>query len=159
MSLGGIGPTGGGFGAGSIEIINVQRPLANITGAGFQTIASFTLEGGLLGNGNMVRVQAFLNRSAGTGNIISRLTYGSTSVDADSSSVPKVGADGYIFAQDSDSVQQLKTGPMFAAGAYGDAASAEDSSGDLTVSLSIDLDTDADIFVCNYFIAYLHREP
>jgi hypothetical protein len=159
VGLGGIGPSGGGFGPGQSQIINVQHPNANISGAGFITVASFTLTGGLLSDENLLYVLAFIERTTGSGTFTPRLTYGSSSVAAASPGQPNAGCEAFLFANNATNAQQIWIGPKNTVSQFNNGDITEDSTADLTVTLAIDLNTDTDVYVCRYFSATLYRAP
>lgn len=129
-----------------------ERKSNTATGSGFQTVFSVSIPGGTFGTDRGIRWHGDYRRTTGSGNLVWRVVYGSTSVFG--SFTADSGASGAVYgrlrgagatnAQRGQCVQTRSVIPV--AG-----SSAEDSTGALTLSIDVDLATDADVVTADWF--------
>ncbi len=128
-------------------VIYSNSTASTATGAGFQTLKSAIIPSCFLANGRLIRVQAGVRRTTGTGNGTYRLTWdGSTIVSLAAIGTTPIILNGHIYLTSGN------VNGYF----WHDAARAYASGGalvtnkDQALALVVDLATDTDVFTCDW---------
>lgn len=129
------------------QIIHMNNTQSGITGAGWQTIDSFTLPGGTLGTGNAVRIVVWTNQITGGGGASYRIVYGGQTLASMGNNTNNPARIEYILKGNGATNAQRALLDHSNSGNTGTAegSSTVDSTTNQTVSLQMDLQTDSDV--------------
>lgn len=137
------------------QIIHFNTTQALITGAGWQTIDSFTLPGGTLGTNNAVRIVVWVDRTTGGGGGSFRIVYGGQTLASMGNNNNDPARIEFILKGNGTTATQRALLDHSNSGNTGtaDGSSTVNSTIDQTVSIQLNLQNSTDIFTRESIVA------